>query len=69
MCPLDLPPRKLLLDEQVKADERERQLDRFRLFVRVLRGKGIDDVLVKKRRIAMGERVVTQFVVGVLRGH
>lgn len=66
MHSLDLPPRKLLLDVQVKADERERQLDRFRPFIRILRGKGIDDMLVNKRRIAMGKRVVTEFVVSIL---
>src|SRR5262245_60111726 len=69
MHSLDLLPRVPLLHAQVEADERERQFDRFRLFVRMLRGKSVDDILVNERRIIMGERVAAQVVVLLPYGH
>ncbi len=61
MDALDLLPRKVFLDAQVQSYERERHLDGFRLFVRLLCGKGIDDVLMNERGIPMAERVAAQF--------
>src|SRR5262245_61225477 len=66
---LDLPARELLLHEQVKTDQRERKLNGTCLFIRMLRGKRIDHVLMNERRIPMGECVVAQLVVGILGSH
>lgn len=66
VCSLDVFPRKLLFDVQVQTDERERQLHRFGALIRILRGKGIDYMLMDERWIAMRERIIAQFVVGIL---
>ncbi len=54
---LHLLPGKLLFDVQIQSDESKSQLDRLRLRVRMLRSHGIDDILMKERRIAMREGI------------
>lgn len=66
MCQLDLLAGKVFLDVQVEADQRKGQFDRLVTFGDGLRAKGIDDVLMNKRRIAVRERVITQLIVSVM---
>jgi hypothetical protein len=60
---LHLLPRELLLHMQVQPDERKRQRDRLRVFIRVLCRERVDDMLVNESGIAEAERVRAQFVV------
>ena len=63
---LDLSARKLPLDVQKQANERKTQRDRLVVVIRSLRGKGVDNVLVHRGRIAVREGVTAQLIVGVL---
>jgi len=55
---LHLPARKPLLHVQIKAHEREGQLDWLVMLVGRLRGSGVDRVLVDERWIVVSEGVV-----------
>jgi hypothetical protein len=63
--PLDLFAGKSLDDVKVETNERECDADRLGTLIGMLRGKGVDDVLVNERRITMCDRVAAQFVVDV----
>jgi hypothetical protein len=63
---LDLTPRQSFFDVQVKSDERERDPERLRAFISVLRRERIDHVLMDECRVAMRERIALQLIVRVL---
>ena len=64
--PLDLLSRPLPLDVQIQSDQRKRHLDRLAVLVGVLRGEGVDDVLMNERRVAEGQGIGAQRDEGVL---
>jgi hypothetical protein len=61
--PLNLPSRKVFLDVQGEANQRERQRNRLGVFICCLSSERIHYMLVNERRRTMRNRVTTQLIV------
>src|SRR5262249_23729075 len=64
-----LPPCVLFLDRQIQADQGERQADRLRPLVCMLRTESIDRELMDELRISSAPGIAAQIVVRILFRH
>jgi len=66
MNPLYLFASKVFLEVQVKANKRKHYADGLRVFSSMLGGIRVDDILMEKRRIRMGQGIVGKLVIQIL---
>ena len=65
MNPLYLFASKVFLEVQVKANKRKHYADGLRVFSSMLGGIRVDDILMEKRRIRMGQGIVGKLVIQI----
>ncbi len=66
MNPLYLFASKVFLEVQVKANKRKHYGDGLRVSSSMLGGIRVDDMLMEKRRIRMGQGIVRKLVIQIL---
>ena len=66
MNPLYLSASKVFLDVQVQANERKHYGDGLCVFISMLGRIRIDDMLMEKRRIRMGQGIEGKLVIQIL---
>ena len=63
---LDLPSGVILSNEKVEADQSKGNFDGLSVGIGGLGGEGVNDILMNKSRVLVGERVIGKLVKGFL---